>query len=191
MSANRPKRRSGAERRSAASPFGTPALRQSWATRIEALTGLDEAVALLIDWRAKQAEAPVTDKDALWIEARLETRVAVLRFHERSHEAIRTLTLTGEAIAGVRDEILRQAASADAASLEEIAAGFRRRYKPPIMPSSPYLQIEVLLSERLMKARSLGWFEPSIAELRARRGAKVLKEGWTEPAAGAAEPRTP
>lgn len=187
MSSPRPKRRSGAERRSAASPFGTPALRQSWATRIDALAGLDEAVALLLERRAQQAEAPVTDKDALWIEARLEDRVAVLRFHERSHEAIRTLTLTGEAIAAVRDEILRQAAGADAAKLEEIAARFRRQYKPPIMPSSPYLQIEVLLSEMLMKARSLGWFEPSIAELRARRGARVFKEG----SADAAKPPAP
>lgn len=187
MSTVRPKRRSGADRRLEASPFGTPALRRSWIERIEALAGLDEAVAALIDWRAQHAGAPVTDKDALWIEARLEDRVAVLRFLERSNDAIRTFTLTGEAIASVCDGFLRQAATSDAAGLEEIAATLRRRYKPPIMPSSPYLQIEMALSEKLMKARSVNWFEPSIAELRARRGAKALKEGWPE---AAAEPHT-
>jgi methane monooxygenase component A gamma chain len=75
---------------------------------------------------------------------------------------------------------VRRAADADTAALEALAAEFRRRYKPPIMPSSPYLEIEALLCGHLMKKRSLNWFEPSITELRARRGARILKEGWPD-----------
>jgi len=180
MSRVRARRAAGAERRTEASPFGDRELRLEWASRIAALQRLDDAVAALIDWREKQAHHHLTDKDGLWIGARLEDRVAVLRFAELSNDYIRTTTLTGEPIRDVTDGFARRAAGVDAGGLESLATELRRRYRPPIMPSSPYMRIEVLLSELLMKRRSLNWFGPSIDELRARRGARVLKEGWAE-----------
>ncbi len=186
MSATRTRRRAGAERRTTASPFGDREKRLEWASRIAALGRLDDAVAALIDWREKGSHDHLTDKDALWIGARLEDRVAVLRFEERSNESIRTVTLTGEPIEDVRKSFERRAADADADGLEALAAELRRLFKPPIMPSSPYMRLEVVLSTALMKKRSLNWFEPSIAELRARRGARILKEGWPEKSSTAA-----
>lgn len=178
-------RRRGAEPRMDASPFGDREQRLEWASRIAALRRLGDAVEALIDWREKQSHQHLTDKDALWIGARLEDRVAVLRFEERSNEFIRTVTLTGEPIADVRESFERRAAAADVDGLEALAAELRRLFKPPIMPSSPYLRLEVVLSEALMKKRSLDWFGPSMVELRARRGAKILKEGWPEKNAAA------
>jgi methane monooxygenase component A gamma chain len=180
MSATRVRRRAGAERRTVPSPFGNREMRLEWASRIAALTRLDDAVATLIDWRERESHNHLTDKDALWIGARLEDRVAVLRFEERSNESIRTVTLTGERIADVRERFECRAENADVSGLEALAAELRRLFKPPIMPSSPYMRLEVMLAEALMKKRSLNWFEPSIAELRARRGARVLKEGWLD-----------
>ena len=189
MKATRVRRRPGAERRMEASPFGDRERRLEWASRIAALSGLDDAVAALVDWREKESHNHLTDKDALWIGARLEDRVAVLRFEERSNDSIRTVTLTGEPIKDVRESFERRAATADVAELEALAAELRRLFKPPIMPSSPYMRLEVVLSQALMKKRSLNWFEPSIAELRARRGARILKEGWPDRNATAASTR--
>lgn len=180
MSATRIRRRAGAERRTGPSPFGDHERRLEWASRIASLSRLDDAVAALIDWRERDSHNHLSDKDELWIAARLEDRVAILRFEERSNEAIRTFTLTGEPIEDVRESFEQRAAEADSAGLEALAAELRRLFKPPIMPSSPYMRLEVVLSEALMKKRSLNWFEPSIAELRARRGARVLKEGWPD-----------
>jgi methane monooxygenase component A gamma chain len=180
MSRTRQTRRAGAARRMEASPFGNSDIRQSWAGRIADLSRLDDAVSTLIALRERSANQALTDKDMLWVEARLEDRVAVLRFEELSNAVIRAATLTGEPIERVREEFARRAADADTAALEALAAEFRRRYKPPIMPSSPYLEIEALLCGHLMKKRSLNWFEPSITELRARRGARILKEGWPD-----------
>ncbi len=185
MSRTRARRPAGAERRMEASPFGDRELRLEWASRIAALQRLDDAVVALIDWREKQSLYPVADKDALWIGARLEDRVAVLRFEERSNDFIRTTTLTGEPIRDVVERFQRRAATADARGLEILAADLRRLFKPPIMPTTPYMKLEVVLSELLMKRRSLNWFDPSVAELRASRGVRVLKEGWPDKAPAA------
>jgi methane monooxygenase component A gamma chain len=180
MKKPRVRRPLGAARRTEASPFGDRQLRLEWASRIAALRCLNDAVVALIDWREKQASQHLNGKDALWIAARLEDRVAVMRFEEMSNNAIRTTTLTGEPVLDVQRSFERRAAQFDAQGLEALVAEFRRLYKPPIMPTSPYMRTETILSEFLMKRRSLNWFEPSIAALRARRGARVLKEGWPD-----------
>lgn len=180
MSRIRTRRPLGAERRTEESPFGDREARRGWQERIAAFDKLDDALAALIEWRERHVMSSLRDQNALWIEARLEERVAVLRFQEKSNDAIRTTTLTGEPIASVQLRFRQAAETADAIELEKLAAEFRLRYKPPVMPSSPFLRVETALSELLMKRRSLNWFEPSIEELRARRGATVIKEGWTE-----------
>lgn len=178
----------GAERRTEASPFGDPGLREEWAQRVDGLVDLASALAELIAWRDEHAGDPVTDQDALWIEARLEEQVSVLRFDELTNEEIRTLTLTGEPIAAVQDWFIDASKNADSAALEALAADFRRRFKPPVMPSSPFLRTEMLLSEQLMKTRSKDWFVPSINDLRRRRGVTVFKDGWPETSASPSQP---
>lgn len=180
MSRERARRPVGAERRTDPSPFGKQELRNEWSTRIDGFTNLAEALSALVSWRNHQSQEFLTDQDSLWIEARLEERVALLRFEEKTNEDIRTITLTGEKITSVQSRFLEAAEIADAAELENLAAEFRRCYKPPVMPSSPFLRTEVILSEQLMKRRSLNWFTSSITDLRTRRGVKIFKDGWPE-----------
>jgi methane monooxygenase component A gamma chain len=170
----------GAAWRTTPSPFGNQEYRREWRARIDALAGLEAAVSALVDWRGSRADDPITDQDYLWIEARLEERVAVLRFLERSHDQLRTTALTGETITEVVADFERRLTTSDPAEIEALAAELRRRFKPPIMPSNPYLRLEVAIGEWLIKRRSLGWFETPIAELRAHRNVAVLKEGWSE-----------
>jgi len=160
--------------------YGNQDLRREWRSRAASFERLQDAVAALVSWRQERDLDVLTSSDGLWIEARLEERVAVLRFEELENARIREFTLTGERIEEVEQAFARRAREANAVELEGLAAEFRRRYKPPLMPSSPFLRTETQLSELLMKARSRNWFEPTIAELRRRRGALVRKEGLPE-----------
>jgi methane monooxygenase component A gamma chain len=169
----------GAERETTFPPFGDQALRQVWAARAAALPTLGEAVAALVHWRAEQTAGAVVTGDARWIEARLEDRAAVLRFEELPQAQIRSHALTGERIEDVAASFEERVRGASAGALEALAAELRLRWKPRILPSSPYLRLETWLSEHLMKTRSRDWFGPSLAQLRARRVVKVLKEGLT------------
>src|SRR5581483_2385762 len=65
----------------------------------------------------------------------------------------------------------------DPDTLEEIVARFRNRYKPPIMPSSPFMRTETELAEILMKAREKNWYGQTLEELRAGRDVIVHKAG--------------
>ena len=169
----------GADFRLDPSPYGDEAKRGPWVTRVAALTTLSEAVPLLLEWRATHAGDGFTDKDDLWIEDQLETKVAVLRFDEMTNDRIRTETLTHENVADVCADILRRAEEVgrDVDKLELLVAAFRERYRPPIMPSSPFMRAETELVEFLMKARELDWYGQSLDELRESRGVVMHKSG--------------
>lgn len=169
----------GADFRLDPSPYGDEAKRGPWVARIAGLTTLAEAVPLLLEWRADHAGDGISDKDDLWIEAQLEARVAVLRFDEMTNDQIRTETLTHEDVADVCADILRRAEElgGDADKLELLVAAFRERYRPPIMPSSPFMRAETELVEFLMKARELNWYGLSLDELREARGVVMHKSG--------------
>jgi methane monooxygenase component A gamma chain len=157
-------------------PFGDPQRRRQAEQHAAELGTLQEAVAALLDWRERHASS-LRESDELWIEARLEERVAALRFEAWSSERIRSVALSGEPISELRASFAARARSQDATELESLAAELRRRYKPPILPVAVYLPLEVLLSERLMRVRSLEGDGASIAELRARRGVVVHQGG--------------
>jgi methane monooxygenase component A gamma chain len=178
MKAPRTRRPLGAEPREESSVFEGSALRRQWSERTAGFTELGSALDALLAFREEHRHSHLSDVDRLWVEARLEERVAVLRFSALSFEDIRYRTLTGEAIADVVARYENDAKSEDAHVLERLAGEFRQRYKPPIMPTADFMRLETFLSERLMKRRSLGWFDEPIAALRARRGATVLKDGW-------------
>ena len=170
----------GAEFRLDTSPYGNKEKRAAWEARIEDGTkSLRDAVALLLEWRDDHAADPISDQDDLWIEAQIEHRVAVARFDEMTNDQIRAETLTDEKVADVCRAALDEAEdnAGDAEKLEEIVARFRGRYKPPIMPSSPFMRAETELAEILMKAREKNWYGQTLDDLRAGRGVVVLKAG--------------
>lgn len=170
----------GAAFRLEPSPYGNQEKRSAWATRIaEGTKSLGDAVAMLLEWRAEHADESVTDQDDLFIEAQLEARVAVLRFDEMTNDQVRNETLTDEKVADVCRSALSDAEDNvdDPDKLEEIVAAFRNRYRPPIMPSSPFMRTETELAEILMKTRELDWYGQTLAELRESRGVVVLKGG--------------
>lgn len=181
----------GADFRIEPSPYGDETKRGPWVERIAALTTLAEAVPVLLQWRADHAGAGITDKDDLWIEAQLETKVAVLRFDSMTNEQIRTETLTHENVAEVCADVLRQAEEIgrDPDKLELLVAAFRERYRPPIMPSSPFMRTETELAEFLMKARELDWYGQSLDELRESRGVVMIKSGSKKERAKSGETR--
>lgn len=173
-SRQRQPRELGAQWRTVPSPYGNTAVREEWQARIDAITTLATAVSELQQWRAGN-QTSMQDQDFLWIEAKLEERVAVLRFSEMSDEEIRSRTLTGEDAEQVCASYLARAAaeSGDYYVLERINNEFRARYKPPIMPTNPFMRTEVQLCEALMKLRSLDWYGKSIEQLRQERGVIV------------------
>lgn len=170
----------GAEFRLDPSPYGNRDKRAAWEARIEAGTkSLGDGVALLLEWRRDHADDTIADQDDLWIEAQLEARVAVLRFDEMTSDQVRSETLTDEKVADVCQAALDEAEDNrdDPDKLEEIVAGFRNRYKPPIMPSSPFMRTETELAEILMKTRELDWYGQTLDQLREGRGVVVHKAG--------------
>ena len=170
----------GAAFRLEPSPYGNKEKRAAWEDRIAGeATSLRGAVALLLAWRADHAADTIADQDDLWIEAKLEAKVAVLRFDVMTNDQIRSETLTDEKVADVCRAALDGAEEAadDPAALEELVAGFRQRYRPPIMPSSPFMRTETELAEILMKAREKNWYGQTLDQLRTERGVVVHKAG--------------
>lgn len=163
----------GAAFRLEPSPYGNQALRSEWAARADALANLDEAVAALMNYRSDHWGSE--DQNTLWIEARLEERVAVLRLQSMSDEDFRGRTLTGECAKEVCATVAERAAAAgeDYRELERINDEFRRTYKPPIMPTNLFMPAERDLSEKLMTSRTRDWYGKPIEELRAERGVVV------------------
>lgn len=171
----------GATPRTDYPPFGNQPSRAEWTERLAQVTSLRIALDLLIDWRHARAGNPLEEADFLWIEARIEDRVAVLRFAELSGEYIETTTLTGEPIAQICDAALAEAnAAVDVATLEVSVSAFRRSYKPPVMPTVPFMRTETELTELLIQRRSKGWYDEPLVELRGRRTAVLVNEGATD-----------
>ena len=165
----------GATARTEYPPFGNQRLRQEWTDRLGEVTSLGTALGLLIDWRGAREGNALEEADFLWIEARIEDRVAVLRFAELSGEFIDTTTLTGEPIAQSCDAAIAEAkAAVDVATLEAVVSAFRRAYKPPVMPTVPFMRTETELTELLIQRRSKGWYAEPLEELRLRRAAVVI-----------------
>jgi methane monooxygenase component A gamma chain len=159
-------------------PFGDQTSRKEWTERLATVTTLNAALNLLIDWRREHDQQALEEADVLWIEARIEDRVAVLRFTELSGEFIETTTLTGEPIGQICDTALAEAKAAeDVATLEAVVNAFRRNYKPPVMPTVPFMRTETELAELLIERRSKGWYDEPLVELRRRRAAVLVDKG--------------
>lgn len=169
----------GADFRVEESKFGDKQLRRDWQVKVDGIKLLHDAIHALNEYRATNRGDGLTDVDGLWIESILEEKVAVLRFDVMSNEQVRTRTLggSGKDAQQVCDEFLARAdATSDYFELERINEEFRFTYKPPIMPTNHFMKTEMLLAEKLMRIRSLDWYDKSIATLRSERGVVVHRD---------------
>ncbi|VTZ27609.1 putative BmoZ (butane monooxygenase component A gamma chain) like protein [Methylocella tundrae] len=160
-------------------------IRRSWRDRIAALNNLDEAVAILTEIRTQHVgpERKTFDLeyDSLWIEAEAEGRVASLK-SEKFHDAeLLDKCVCGTAVADVYRDLRGRvdAAGEDQFALERLAAEFRRKFKPPVMPVNAWLELDSYLSKRLLETRAkvADIAAINVEEWRAKRGFRVLVEG--------------
>jgi methane monooxygenase component A gamma chain len=153
--------------------------RTEWVNRIGQLNSLDKAAAALRQFRLDHTtpfrSSYGLDNDYLWIEARLEERVAVLKARAFSDEDFRNKTVFGEdAKAVLNATVARMSNAKDKWEAEKIHIAFRQNYKPPVMPVNVFLDAERQLGTRLMELRNLNYYDTPLAELRRQRGVKVL-----------------
>jgi methane monooxygenase component A gamma chain len=147
---------------------------------IGTLNSLDKAAKFLIDFR-RQYTTPLRksyalELDHLWIEAKIEEKVAVLK--ERAFTDDQDLLhkcATGEAAATVAAAArAKMTACDDKWEAEKIHINFRIDFKPPIMPTNYFMDTDRVLGSRLMELRDLNYYEMPLVELRKKRGVKVL-----------------
>lgn len=153
--------------------------RASWVNKIGQLNSLDKAAALLKQFRLDHTtpfrNSYELDNDYLWIEAKLEEKVAVLKARAFNDVDFRTKTAFGEDAKAVQEGVVaKMNACNDKWEAERIHIGFRQAYKPPIMPVNYFLDVERVIGTKLMELRNLNYYDTSLEELRKQRGVKQL-----------------
>jgi hypothetical protein len=157
-------------------------IRQGWQVRIEQMNALKDLTDLLVDFRKNSRPPKYTGGDYRWIEAKMEERLAKLKGEQWEPAEMMTKTTRGESLSGIKERYLGQIRGTTAfKELEQIVDDFREGYRPPIMPVDEFLTIERELCEVLTKVRGERWWEMSEQELRAYRGAAVIKEKNEQP----------
>lgn len=157
-------------------------VRSEWAKKIAALSTLKDATVFIQDFR-KTNTGPfrtsyALDVDYLFIEAKIEERLAVLRSSKSSEADLLTKATTGESAQAVADSwIAKIDAATDQFVAEKIHISFRQLYKPPVLPVNTFFKVDSYLGTRLMELRNTDYYADSLEELRKKRGVKVLKLG--------------
>jgi methane monooxygenase component A gamma chain len=157
-------------------------VRQEWAAKIAALANLKVATSFIQDFRKTYTSPFRTsydlDVDYLFIEAKIEERLAVLRSSTSSESDLTTKATTGETAQAVADAwIAKMDAATDKFDAEKILISFRQLYKPPVLPVNTFFKVDAYLGSRLMELRNTDYYALSLEELRKKRGVKVLKLG--------------
>jgi len=156
------------------------AVRDEWTDKISTLNSLDKAAKFLIDFRVQYTtplrQSYALELDHLWIEAKIEEKVAVLK--EQAFKSDRDLLhkcATGQdAAAAAAETQAKMAACEDKWEAEDIHINFRIAFKPPIMPTNYFMETDRILGSKLMELRNLNYYDMPLAELRKKRGVKVL-----------------
>lgn len=153
--------------------------RDAWVSKIGQLNSLDKAAEMLKQFRMDHTtpfrNSYELDNDYLWIEAKLEEKVAVLKARAFSEADFRNKTAFGEDAKAVLDGVVaKMNAAKDKWEAEKIHIGFRQAYKPPILPVNYFLDAERLLGTRLMELRNLNYYDTPLEELRKQRGVRVV-----------------
>ncbi|WP_020174572.1 aromatic/alkene monooxygenase hydroxylase subunit gamma [Methyloferula stellata] len=157
-------------------------VRSEWQEKIGELKSVKDATAFIQDFRKKYTSPFRTsyalDVDYLFIEAKIEERLAVLKTSTYSATDLFSMATTGEAAQKVADTwIAKMDAEKDKFAAEKILITFRQLYKPPVLPVNVFFKVDTHLGSRLMELRNADYYADSLEELRKKRGVKVLKLG--------------
>jgi methane monooxygenase component A gamma chain len=155
-------------------------VRHEWLPKIAALATVNDATAFIQDFR-KTHTSPfratyALDVDYLFIEAKIEERLAVLRSSTFSESDLFAKATTGETAQAVADA-WKAKMDADKFAAEKILITFRQLYKPPVLPVNMFFKVDTYLGSRLMELRNTDYYADSLDDLRKKRGVKVLKLG--------------
>lgn len=156
------------------------ATRDEWAEKIGQLNSLDRAVKFLLDFRRKYTtslrESYELELDHLWIEAKIEEKVALLKEHTfKNDQDLLHKCANGSRAEQVANEWkAKLAAVQDKWEAEKLHINFRIEFKPPLMPTNYFMDVDRILGSRLMELRNVNYYEMPLAELRKKRGVKVL-----------------
>lgn len=150
-------------------------VRDGWLNRIGQFNTLEKAAKALKEFRLEHTtpfrKSYELDNDYLWIEARLEDNLAVLKARAFSDDDFRNKTAFGECAKTVLEEtVARMTAATDKFEAERIHISFRQNYKPPVMPVNYFLDAERILGTKLMELRNLNYYDAPLEELRKLRG---------------------
>ena len=154
--------------------------RDVWLERIGALNSLDKGVRLLLEFRRKYTtplrQSYELELDCNWIERKIEEKVALLKEQAYKSDAdlLHKCATGGDAAEQARAWVAKMAACDDKWEAEKIHIRFRVECKPPIMPTNDFMDTDRILGSKLMELRNLNYYDMPLAELRKKRGVKVV-----------------
>jgi methane monooxygenase component A gamma chain len=153
--------------------------RDAWVKQIAGLNTLAKGHAFLIAFRAKHIHPFKTDfsleLDGLWIESKIEEKVALLKHAELNDVEFFNNTIIGENAQKVADGVVaKMDACTDMYEAEKIHINFRQANKPPVMPVNIFMDTDRLLGTKLMELRNVDYYALSLEDLRKVRGVKVI-----------------
>ncbi len=166
----------------------TNPVRDEWLGEIAKLENLDEATRFIQDFRQTYTTPLRTsyqlELDSLFIEAKIEEKLAVLKASKLTEAELLTKATTGEeAEQVVRTWMRKMDVETNKYKAEEILIKFRQIYKPPVLPVNYFLRADAHLGSRLMELRNVDYYATSLEELRKERGVKVIHLGKNAKAA--------
>ncbi len=156
------------------------AVRDEWLERIGKLNTLEKGVKALLEFRRNHTtplrQSYELDLDCNWIERKLEEKVACLREQafKNDHDLLHKCATGADAANVANAWLAKMAACKDKWEAEKIHIGFRIECKTPIMPTNYFMDTDRILGSSLMELRNLNYYDTPLAELRKRRGVKVI-----------------
>jgi methane monooxygenase component A gamma chain len=162
-------------------------IRDEWVAKLGKVTSVKAATQFIQDFRKAHTTPLRTehtlDLDYLWIESKIEEKLAVLRGDAFVDEDLLNLCTTGEA-AGmvVKHWAQKMEKATDKYSAEKLLIQFRQLYKPPVMPVNYFFTADTQMGSRLMELRNTNYYATSLPDLRKERGVKVLHLGVSKAA---------
>jgi methane monooxygenase component A gamma chain len=157
-------------------------VRNEWLEKIAALMDVKDASAFIQDFRKKYTSprriSYELDVDYLFIEAKAEERLSLLKVSAFSNDDLLSKATTGESTEDVAEAWMKRLdGEKDKFTAERILIEFRQLYKPPVLPVNVFLKVDAYLGSRLMELRNTNYYDTSLDELREQRGVKVLALG--------------
>ncbi|MDD2876560.1 MAG: hypothetical protein PHT60_07075 [Acidiphilium sp.] len=153
--------------------------RDEWAAKIDRLTTLKDASKAIKDFR-KDNTSPFRknydlDIDYLFIECKLEEKLADMKGQHMKDDDLLTKTADGECPEEISNAWIAKMKSAkDKFVAEKVLIEFRQTYKPPVMPVNAFLRADATLGSLLMEVRNTDYYGTTLGELRKQRGVRVV-----------------